>query len=220
MFNVPEEDFDDAALEDELELILSGKQPIPKRNSNNNQSKPNNQSTTNKNQIQLNKQHQSNLYDLNLNLNDLNLNDNEDDDHFDENDPDLNAQLAAICGEELPDYQPNRSSSNNPFAYNNTQEITPNQQNSIPNFYNQQPNILIPTRPAPILNEQQQQNCLILNNAHFVNNQESKIDQLIKKKDELKSLALNAKRNNDLDKAKEYLKEMKVIILLSILLYF
>lgn len=244
-----DDDFDDAALEDELEAILSGRQPTSTRStSSNNQSKPKNAATAQTRSTPQVPGVKQNLYDFNLDaMKDLNLNDDEDE--IDEDDPELNAQLAAFLGDDAPpSYSPNKQPSNVPPS------------NNSPNLINlQQPQPIKPTRSAPnqptdnqhtfnqssinqstfnrpIINQQYQtnvnsssssnNNCLMLENSHFFGDQNPTLipekvipdqlsepsvtkEQLLKHKDELKRLALDAKRNNDLDNARAYLKQMK-----------
>lgn len=203
------DDFDEAAIEEELEAILRGNQPPVSRNVNKqmraNQRTnvlqptdlPNLPNLPNIPNLAKMSKLPPNLNDLNLNMEQMNLSDDED---VDENDPALNAELAAILGEDLPAYKP---PSNQPPAYQ--------QQNNVSNQ-------IQPTRPAPPVTNQQA--CIILDNSHFVNQNNNNKEQLIKWKDDYKSLALNAKRSNDLDNAKFYLSKMKVYIFdLNLLTY-
>jgi len=177
------------------------------------------------------------LYDFNLDaMKDLNLSDDED---FDENDPELNAQLAAMMGgEALPSYSPNKTISPQQNPINRLpatgQPIQPvrpaptyqhNIQPSINQSLIDQQQSLYPISNQPILipsKANNSSNCLILDNSHFVGDQnppllipeqanESNVskEQLIKWKDEFKTLAIDAKRNSDLDTARAYLKKMK-----------
>lgn len=239
MFNIPKDtdydDFDDADLEAELELILSGKQPTSTRSSNAaNQSRPKNQlnNVQPKNQsnnaqpkIQQQSHHDINMMNNLAQMNNLNLND--DDDDFDENDPELNAQLAEFLGEDLPSYSPSKK------VISNTSGV------SSSNLSSNQSQMTKPIRPAPPINkpmvlnqtstqqttvqpqqlikfdQQPNNNCIMLDNSHFIGTKTVQTtnqtkEQLLKMKDEYKRLALDAKKNNDIENAKLYLTKMKV----------
>ena len=228
MFSIPKNfnDFDEAGLEDELEAILSGKQPTSsKRATTTDELKPKNQLNRSNNsnatsrshqqrqQQQQQQQQQQNQYDLDLNqiMNNLNLNANEnanDDDEIDDDDFELNAQLAVIIGKQSTTTSPNK-------------KIIDYTSSNLSTTINPSINLQLqqPLRPSPpVINQQEQANCIMLDNSHFFNQQQnsntnnelaSKEQGLIKLKDEYKALAINAKKNNDLENAKLYLRKMK-----------
>lgn len=220
MFNIPkdadfDDDFDDAALEDELQAIISGnhppnssratanvKQERPQTASHNAQSRPPNYQQ--KAPVQT-------PYDLDAMMGNLNLENDDDDEEFDENDPELSKELAAFLGDDdLPSYSPAKQPAPR------TASVPP----SVPSVPSPLPPAAVakPSRPAPF--QTPPSSCIQLKNSHFLPEQQlqqpeqradpkSQIEQLIRLKDEYKTLALNAKRANEIENAKAYLKKMR-----------
>lgn len=238
MFNIPKDadfgdDFDDAALEDELHAIISGNHPPPKssRTSNNSvnqerfaQAASNNAPVGKRNEPPASRPvADANPYDLNALMGNLNLETADDEDELDENDPELNAQLAAFLGDEdLPSYSPKKPTTAVATSQPSSTVAKPSRPAPVPVIP------AIPNRPAE--SRPVDASCIQLDNSHFsakpspppqqqFHEQESvklptstsQIEQLRRLKDEYKVLALNAKKANEIETAKEYLKKMREV---------
>ena len=231
MFNIPKnadfgEDFNEAELEKELHAILSGNQASkPSRTSNNNAKQERvSQAANNVPARKQNEPTVQNPYDLNALMGNLNLENADDDEDFDENDPELKAQLAALLGEDLPSYSPPKPT-NQPMHQSVIQPVN----QSVKQSPHSSSAVTKPSRPAPIpverpVSQPTGGSCIQLDNSHFVTKPPQQqpseqqpisqtknvpIEQLIRQRDEYKALALNAKKQNDIENAKLYLKKYR-----------